>query len=185
MPSSRGWPSGFWVGLASSLLLPGRRGGMWGWLICPGKEALGLSKNSAPRSGTSSAEGDLVLSKWLPQGLWPPVGAQGSRHLIPESHPLSLVDVSWAVEGAGHVCPPGFPSLLWSCPLQRPMFPAVREAGRDGMQEPGQWAPLPPGQWPEGKEAHTLKCHPSPCPQPFLPAAEPAVHTAAGFSVQT
>lgn len=46
------------------------------------------------------------------------------------------------------------------------------------MQEPGLQTPLPPGQWPKASEALTLKCHSSPCFQPFLPAAEPAVHNA-------
>lgn len=144
LPSSCGWISGFWVGLASSPLLPGCRGGVGGWLICPGKDALGLSKNSAPRSGTSSAEGDFVLSKWLPWGLWP------------LSREPREVETSYL----------------------GPLQPSGCEAGRDVMQEPGQWSPLPLAQWPEGSEALTLKCLPSPRPQPFLPAAEPAVHSA-------
>ena len=44
-----------------------------------------------------------------------------------------------------------------------------------GREGPGQWIPHQPAQQPEGSEALPLKCHSGPRPQPFLPAAEPAV----------
>lgn len=69
-----------------------------------------------------------------------------------------------------------------------PLQPRGCEAGRVGMQEPGKWAPLPPGPWPEGTEALTLKSQPAPAPshscqlQSQLCTVPP---TPPGFSVQT
>lgn len=139
---------------------------------------MGLSKNSTPRSGSSSAKGDFVLSMRLPLGQWlswePREVASCTR-----AHHLSLVDLPWAGAEERHSYPPplktgGSTSLIWGCPVQSPQSPLVVKQGR--MLEPGQGGlPLSPGPWSEGL---TLKCHPGPCPQQFPPAAGPAVHTA-------
>lgn len=90
-----------------------------GGLFAQGRRCFGLSKNSAPSSGTSSAEGDFVWSSRLPRGLGPLMGAQGSGSFILGTHTacsqsshLSLIDLAWG-ELPPSSCGASLPSRLW------------------------------------------------------------------------
>lgn len=130
LPSSCGRPPGFGVGLAPLSCSQAAGVCVWGWLICPGKEVLGFSKNSAPRSGPSSAEGDFVWDKWLPWGLVASRGSPGKW----TPHSWVPLQPRGCEAGRGGMQEPG----KWA-----PLPPGQWPEGREALTLKCQPAPAP------------------------------------------